>query len=87
MVKVLKKGMGVNYTCYYCGSVLNFYYEDLKHLKNTDPEYNNEYKYSHMMQYIYCPICKNKAFVREGNRWINGAAPAYKEDLEKEEKV
>lgn len=87
MVKVLKKGMGINYTCYYCGSVLNFYYEDLEHLKNTNPEYDYNYKNSHYIQYIICPVCKNKAFVREGNHWINGAAPAYEKYPDKEEEV
>ena len=78
MIKVLKKGMGINYTCYYW---------DLEHLKNTDPEYDYNYKNSHYMQYIICPVCKNKAFVREGNHWINGAAPAYEKYPDKEEEV
>ena len=75
MVEVLHKSLGLKVKCMYCGSVLKFQWEDMKYLHED----------SKRTQYIECPVCHEKIFVRDKNLgWINGTARIY-EDANKED--
>ena len=87
MVEVTRKSLGIKAECRYCGSILKFQWEDMKHLEPTDREYGWSRDIEDAMNtlYIVCPVCGKKCFVRdERTGWINGTERAY-EDMEKEE--
>lgn len=80
MVEIIKKGLGIKTECNNCGSVLKFQWNDMKYLTNKDIEYHRSPIQAQKTQYIECPVCHARKFVRDDIRgWINGTERIYEE--------
>lgn len=84
MVEIIHKGLGIKTECNHCGSVLKFQWNDMKYLNIKDAEYELSPIHAVKTQYIECPVCHRKIFVRDADSgWINGTERIY-EDTSKE---
>ena len=80
MVEIIRKGLGWKVECGYCGSVLKFHLEDMKYLTTEDLEYKLAPRYAQITQYINCPVCSKKVFVKnDDSGWMNGTERIYEE--------
>lgn len=85
MIEIINKGLGIKTQCNNCGSVLKFNWNDMKCLTIKDIEYHHDPIEASKTQYIECPVCHAKKFVRNDDRgWINGTKIIY-EETNKEE--
>ena len=83
MVEIIDKGL-IKTKCKSCGVALMFQWYDMKYLTNKDIEYQYSPTQAQKTQYIECPICHAKIFVRDDiHGWINGTVRIY-EDTNKE---
>lgn len=65
MVEVLHRGLGYTVECSRCDSVLKFHQDDMKYLNEEDAEYKTSPpERAHKVQYIICPVCGSKLFVK-----------------------
>ena len=84
MVEIIDKGL-IKTKCKSCRVALMFQWSDMKYLTNKDIEYQYSPTQAQKTQYIECPICHVKIFVRDDvHGFINGTARIY-EDTSKEE--
>ena len=70
MVEIIQDGLAIKTECRVCGAELKFKWSDMKYLTDKDLEY----------QYIKCPICHTKIFVRnDDSGWMNGTERIYED--------
>ena len=85
MVEIIQDGLAIKTECRVCGAELKFKWSDMKYLTDKDVEYQRSPIYAQKTQYIKCPVCHTKIFVRnDDSGWMNGTARIY-EDTNKEE--
>ena len=72
MVEVIRKGLGWEVECI-CGAVLKFQWNDMKYLNEDDAEYKASPEHARKAQYIICPVCSSKVFVKnDSSGWRLG---------------
>ena len=79
MVEIIDKGL-IKTKCKSCRVALMFQWNDMKYLTDKDLEYQLSPIYAQKTQYIECPVCHTKIFVRDDNLgFINGTERIYEE--------
>ena len=80
MVEIIQDGLAIKTECRVCGAELKFQWNDMKYLTDKDLEYQRSPIYAQKTQYIECPICHTKIFVRnDDSGWMNGTERIYEE--------
>ena len=80
MVEIIQDGLAIKTECRVCGAELKFKWSDMKYLTDKDVEYQWSPIYAQKTQYIECPVCHEKIFVRDDNLgFMNGTARIYEE--------
>ena len=73
MVEIIHDGFAIKTECKSCGAELKFKWSDMKYLTDKDIEYQWSPIYAQKTQYIKCPVCHTKIFVRnDDSGWMNG---------------
>lgn len=84
MIEIIHDGHAIKTECRVCGAELKFKWRDMRYLTNKDIEYQYSPIQAQKTQYIECPVCHAKIFVRDDiHGWINGTERIY-EDTNKE---
>ena len=80
MVEIIQGGLAIKTECRVCGAELKFKWSDMEYLTDKDVEYQYSPIYAQKTQYIECPICHTKIFVRnDDSGWMNGTARIYED--------
>ena len=80
MVVIIHNGFAIKTECRVCRAELKFQWKDMKYLTDKDVEYKQSPIYAQKTQYIECPVCHTKIFVRNGGSgWMNGTERIYEE--------
>ena len=80
MVEIIHNGFAIKTECKVCGAELKFQWNDMKYLTDKDLEYQRSPIYAQKTQYIECPVCHTKIFVRNDDwGWMNGTTRIYDE--------
>ena len=80
MVEIIQDGLAIKTECRVCGAELKFQWNDMKHLTDKDLEYKRSPIYAQKTQYIECPVCHTKIFVRnDDSGWMNGTERIYED--------
>ena len=80
MVEIIQDGLAIKTECRVCGAELKFQWNDMKYLTDKDLEYQRSPIYAQKTQYIECPVCHTKIFVRnDDSGWMNGTERIYEE--------
>ena len=80
MVEIIQDGLAIKTECRVCGAELKFQWSDMKYLTDKDVEYQRSPIYAQKTQYIKCPVCHEKVFVRnDDSGWMNGTERIYEE--------
>lgn len=80
MIEIMHNGFDIKTECRSCGSELKFQWNDMKYLTDKDLEYQWSPIYAQKTQYIECPVCHTKIFVRnDDSGWMNGTTRIYKD--------
>ena len=84
MIEIIHNGFAIKTECRSCGAELKFQWNDMKYLTDKDLEYQRSPIYAQKTQYIECPACHTKIFVRnDDSGWMNETVRVY-EDANKE---
>ena len=79
MVEIIDKGL-IKTKCKSCRVALMFQWSDMKYLTDKDIEYQWSPIYAQKTQYIECPVCHTKIFVRnDDSGWMNGTERIYED--------
>ena len=79
MVEIIDKGL-IKTKCKSCRVALMFQWSDMKYLTDKDVEYQRSPIYAQKTQYIECPVCHTKIFVRnDDSGWMNGTERIYED--------
>ena len=80
MVEIIQDGLAIKTECRVCGAELKFQWNDMKYLTDKDVEYKRSPIYAQKTQYIECPVCHTKIFVRnDDSGWMNGTERIYED--------
>ena len=80
MVEIIQDGLAIKTECRVCGAELKFQWNDMKYLTDKDIEYQWSPIYAQKTQYIECPVCHTKIFVRnDDSGWMNGTERIYED--------
>ena len=80
MVEIIQDGLAIKTECRVCGAELKFQWNDMKYLTDKDVEYQRSPIYAQKTQYIECPVCHTKIFVRnDDSGWMNGIERIYED--------
>ena len=80
MVEIIQNGLAIKTECRVCGAELKFQWNDMKYLTDKDLEYQRSPIYAQKTQYIECPVCHTKIFVRnDDSGWMNGTERIYED--------
>ena len=80
MVEIIQDGLAIKTECRVCGAELKFQWNDMKYLTDKDLEYKRSPIYAQKTQYIECPVCHTKIFVRnDDSGWMNGTERIYED--------
>ena len=86
MVEIIQNGLAIKTECRVCGAELKFQWNDMKYLTDKDLEYQRSPIYAQKTQYIECPVCHTKIFVKnDDSGWMNGTERIYEDtNMEKQ---